>query len=51
VSCQSPAAEKLGVPSSYYTVAVFFQRKAEAEAFADDLSFPPIGLFKVQPTC
>lgn len=51
VSCQSPAAEKLQVPSSYYTVSVFFDRKAEAEAFADGLAFPPIGLFKVQVTC
>jgi hypothetical protein len=51
VSCQSPAAEKLQVPSSYYTVSVFFDRKAEAETFADGLAFPPIGLFKVQVTC
>jgi hypothetical protein len=51
VSCQSPAAEKLQVPSSYYTVAVFFERKAEAETLADELQFPPIGLFKVSVTC
>jgi hypothetical protein len=51
VSCQSPAAEKLQVPSSYYTVAVFFERKAEAETLADELEFPPIGLFKVSVTC
>jgi hypothetical protein len=51
VSCQPPAAEKLQVPASYYTVSVFFDRKAEAETFADGLAFPPIGLFKVQVTC
>jgi hypothetical protein len=51
VSCQSPAAEELQVPASYYTVSVFFGRKNEAEAFADGLAFPPIGLFKVRVTC
>jgi hypothetical protein len=51
VSCQSPAAEKLQVPSSYYTVALFFERKAEAETLAEELEFPPIGLFKVSGTC
>lgn len=51
VSCQSPAAEKLQVPASYYTVAVFFERKAEAEAFVEELEFPPIGLLKVQVSC
>jgi hypothetical protein len=50
-SCQSPAAEKLQVPASYHTVAVFFERKAEAEAFVKELEFPPIGLFKVQVSC
>jgi hypothetical protein len=50
-SCQSPVPEGLQIPASFYTVAVFFQRKAEAEAFRGELDFPALGLLKVKVTC
>jgi hypothetical protein len=50
-SCQSSVPERLEIPSSFSTVAVFFQRKSEAEAFRSKLDFPPIGLLKVSLHC
>jgi hypothetical protein len=46
-SCQSSVAERLEIPASFYTVAVFFERKSEAQEFEDDLGFPPLELLKV----
>jgi len=50
-SCQSPAADRLEIPTSFYTVTVFFQSKSEGEVFQDELEFPALGLFKVKVTC
>jgi hypothetical protein len=46
-SCQSSVADRLEIPAGFYTVAVFFERKSEANAFEDDLGFPPLGVLKV----
>jgi hypothetical protein len=50
-SCQPPAADRLQIPSSFTTIAVFFQDKSEAETFQAELDFPAIGLVKVSVTC
>jgi hypothetical protein len=50
-SCQPPAADRLQIPPSFYTVAVFFRQKSEGEAFRDELDFPALGLIKVEVDC
>ena len=50
-SCQPPAADRLQIPSGFTTIAVYFQRRSEAEAFEAELDFPPIGLVKVTVSC
>jgi hypothetical protein len=50
-SCQPPAADRLQIPSSFTTIAVFFRSKSEAETFEAELDFPPIGVVRVSVGC
>lgn len=50
-SCQAPAADRLQIPASFTTVAVFFREMSEGEAFRSELDFPALGLIKVKVTC
>lgn len=47
-SCQASVAERLEIPSSYYTVAVYFERKSDAQEFEGRIGFPPLKLLKVK---
>jgi hypothetical protein len=51
LACDEGAAEALGVDPSLHGVAVYFERKADAQAFAASLDPPPAGVARVRTFC
>jgi len=51
ISCDKGAAAALGVPDGSYAVAVYFKSEAEANAFAQMLPTPIVGVVQVKTYC
>jgi hypothetical protein len=51
LSCDEGAAEALGVDPDLHGVAVYFEKKADAQAFAATLDPPPVGVARVRTFC
>lgn len=51
IACDRPAAQTIGVPSDAFTVALYFNTRADAEAAAALFDRPPVGIAKVTTFC
>ena len=51
VGCDQGAAEQLGVSSDLAVVAIYFERRPDAQAWVDALDPPPLGIAMVRTYC
>lgn len=51
IACDQGAAEQLGVPSDVAAVAIYFERRPDAQAWLDALDPPALGIAMVRTFC
>jgi hypothetical protein len=51
IGCDQGASEQLGVSSDLAAVAIYFERRSDAHAWADALDPPPLGVATVRTYC
>lgn len=51
ISCDQGAAEALGVSNNLFAVAVYFERRGQANDLLPWLELPPLGVVKVRTYC
>jgi len=51
ISCDEGAADQLGVSNGFAAVAIYFERRPDAQAWLDALDPPPLGIAMVRTFC
>ena len=51
ISCDEGAADQLGVSNEFAAVAIYFERRPDAQAWLDALDPPPLGIAMVRTFC